>query len=149
EQSQRSDEREPLDPFRPNCSHFGRKRGAHRTADEIGTLKPRLVDQRADGKHPVEMTVEHSVPAVAARKTRQGRHYYASGLGQPVEKRHPSRQSAVAGQETDDGSPTLAPNARGKAVDVDSRRFRFGHATRSIRGPNAMAPMLTRLRPLE
>src|SRR5215831_10562689 len=133
EQSERSDQREPLDLLRPKRGHLGRERAAHRAADQIGTLEPRLVDERTGGKHPIEMAVEHGVPAVAARETGQRRYDYAAALRKSVEKRHPPRQAAVARQKADGGPPALAPNPRGKPVDVDRRCFRFVHATRSVR----------------
>ena len=41
---------------------------------------------------------------------------------------HPSRKAAVAGEKPNARPVALAPDARGKSVDIDGRCFRFAHA---------------------
>src|SRR5215472_13791917 len=112
---------------RPDCCNFGGKRTADRAAGQIGAVEPRHLQQVANRKHPIEMAVEHRVPALAAGEPGQGRDNDRTLAGQYVEKRDPARQPAKASEKAKRRSLTLLPDAAGKAVDFDGQCLWFAH----------------------
>ncbi len=73
------------------------------------------------------MAVEHRMPALTPRKSRQRRHHDRPALGEFVEKRHPFRQPAKPGEEPELGPGARGPDAAREAIDFDGRGFRFRH----------------------
>src|SRR5579885_2109534 len=80
----------------------------------------------AHGEHPIEVAVEHRV-AASAGKTRQRRHDHLALLGELVEERNPTRQTAEAREKSKLVATPLSPDAAREAVDLDGRDGRFGH----------------------
>ena len=102
-------------------------RRTHRTAGEVGAIQSRLRQQIAHREQPVEMRIERRMTAVAAREARQRRHDHRAALRQFVEERHPARQPAETGEKSQFRAAALAPDAGGKAVDIDGQRLGFAH----------------------
>ena len=102
----------PPSTRRPNCPR-GRRRAVPTSPAPARTASSQS-----------RCVVQHRVPAVAAGKAGQRRHDHRARLGQMIEERHPARQSAKPARKPSHGSAALAPDAGGKAVDVDGQRLR-------------------------
>ena len=128
EQAPRRDQGEPTHGLRPNRRDLGDERAADRTAGKIGAVETGLLQQLPDRQNPIEMAVEHGMPAIAARGSRQRGHDNRALTRQRVEKRDPAWQPAKAGQKAKLRAFAFLPHPSGKPVDVDRDCPRLAHA---------------------
>ncbi len=127
EQPERRDQRQPSHARRPQRRHLRGQRRTDRTAGEIRPIQPGLGQQIAHREQPVEMRIQHGMTTIAAGKARQRRHDHGAAVRQFIEERHPARQAAEAGEKAQFRPAALAPDAGGKAVDIDGQRLGFAH----------------------